>query len=176
MTVLPWPADLFSRRPKTAGKLMVDPLPTAVLHQMVADLPGPKNETEEQRAARFRTQLAEVLSYNPRNSADAMLATQCIMLRMLSEDCTRDASRPHHSRAAAKQILRTAKQFDQLFGDMLRQLAQRQEHPLQKLDPAVFAAMGLEQFLVPDPDDPDAPEEAFSAIIVPLHPAPKSLQ
>jgi hypothetical protein len=33
----------------------------------------------------------------------------------------------------------------------------------------------LEQFLIPDPDDA-IEEEAFSAIIVPLHPAPKLLQ
>jgi hypothetical protein len=44
------------------------------------------------------------------------------------------------------------------------------------MDPAMFVSLGLERFLVPDPDDPDNVEEAFSAIIVPLHPAPKTLQ
>jgi hypothetical protein len=44
------------------------------------------------------------------------------------------------------------------------------------MDPATFVSLGLEQFLIPDPEDPNEVEEAFSAIIVPLHPAPKLLQ
>ena len=149
MTVLPWPADLFSRRPAPTRRLIVDPLPESVLHQMVADLPGPKGETAAERAARFQTQLAEVRRYNPRDSVDAMLATQCLLLRLLSEDCHRDAVSAHGVPAKMKKLRRSAKQFDKLLGEMEQTcLAQRQERPAPKLDPAMFIALGLEQFLV----------------------------
>jgi hypothetical protein len=175
MTVLPWPADLFSRRPKPVRKLIVDPLPQSVLHQLVADLPGPKHETDAERAARFETQLAELLRYKPRDAADAMIAAHCLMLRLLAEDCHRDADNARHQPAKAKKLQRTAKQFDQLLANMEQTLARRQAEPPPKLDPAMYASFGLEQFLIPDPDDA-IEEEAFSAIIVPLHPAPKLLQ
>jgi hypothetical protein len=179
MTVLTWPKSL---PPKAARKLIVDPLPQSVLHQMVSDLPGPKDETPAEQAARFKVQLAEVLSYNPRNTADAMIATQCILLRLMAEDSHRDAARPNLNPAMAKKFLRGAKQADKLLADMRQALAHRQALPQGKLDPVLFASLGLDLFLIPDPDDhapddkADDAEEAFSAIIVPLHPAPKMLQ
>jgi hypothetical protein len=176
MTILPWPIDHTTRRPRSTRKLIVDPLPQSVLHSLVADLPGPKDETEAERSARFQAQLAEVLGYAPRDSADAMLATQCVLLRLLAEDAHRDASRPILEPAVAKKRLRGAKQMDRLFAEMKQTLAHRQAQTRGKMDPAMFVAFGLEQFLVPDPDDPEQAEEAFSAIIVPLHPAPKMLQ
>ena len=66
--------------------------------------------------------------------------------------------------------------MDKLLTDMKRTLARRQTQTLGKIDPAMAISLGLEQFLIPDPDDPDQVEEAVSAIIVPLHPAPKMLQ
>jgi hypothetical protein len=176
MTVLRWPTASATNRPKSLRKLIVDPFPQSVLHQLVAHLPGPKHETETERATRFDAQLAEVLSYHPRDSADALLAGQCILLRLLAEDCHRDANRPSLDAAKAKKLLRTAKQFDKLLDGMKQTLARRHERPVAKMDPAMFVSLGLEQFLIPDPDDPNNVEEAFSAIIVPLHPAPKALQ
>jgi hypothetical protein len=174
MSVLNWPKS-FPR--KSSRKLIVDPLPQSVLHQLVSDLPGPKDETPAEQASRFEAQLAEVLGYNPRNAADAMLATHCVLLRLLAEDAHRDASRRDLSPAMAKQFLRGARQADKLLADMRKALARRQAEPQGKLDPALFASLGLDQFLIPDPDDnPDDAEDAFSAIIVPLHPAPKMLQ
>jgi hypothetical protein len=174
MTILPWPANRPSRRPRSTRDLIVDPLPLSVLHSIVSNLPGPKSETEPRRAVRFEAQLAEVLSYKPRNSADAMLATHCIMLGLMAEDMHRDAARPDLDPAQAKKFLRSAKQFEKLRADMKKTLERRQTRPLGKMDPAMFIALGLEQFLVPDPEA--MPEEAFSAVIVPLHPAPKTLQ
>ena len=86
----------------TTRNLIVDPLPKSVLHQLVANLPGPKHETDAARAARFEAQLAEVLSFNPRNSAEAMLATHCIMLRLVGEDAHRDAGRFNPNQAEVK--------------------------------------------------------------------------
>jgi hypothetical protein len=172
MTVIAWPPDRVARRPRPNRNLIVDPLPTALLHSIVANLPGPKNETESQRNVRFEAQLAEVLNYNPRNSADAMLATHCIMMRLLAEDARQDAAQAEPARA--KKCLRSAREFDKLLIEMRQTLARRQARPLPKMDPATFVALRLEQFLIPDPEDTE--EEAFSAIIVPLHPAPKMLQ
>ena len=176
MTILPWPPDANRRSPRSSRKLIVDPLPQSILHGLVNDLPGPEDETETARAARFDAQLAEVLSYNPRNSAEAMIATHCVLLGLLAADSHRDAVRPGLAPAMAKQFLRGAKEFDKLIADMKQILTLRQARPLGQMDPALCLSLGLGQFLIPDPDDPDQAEEAFSAIIVPLHPAPKMLQ
>jgi hypothetical protein len=176
MTILTWPSNGGRRRPKLPRKMIVDPLPSSVLHNLVGDLPGPKDETEVARATRFEAQLAEVLSFNPRNSAEAMMATHCVLLRLLAEDTHRDAVRPGLTRAMAKKFLRSAKEFDKLIAEMKQTLAERQAQPLGRMDPALCLSLGLGEFLIPDPDDPDHDEEAFSAVIVPLHPAPKMLQ
>jgi hypothetical protein len=189
MTILPWPSDpTRDRQPKSPRKMIVDPLPRSVLHAFVADIPGPKGETEAARAARFEAQLAEVLSFNPRDSAEAMLATQCVLLRLVAKDTHRDAARPGLTPAIVKKIQRNAKEFEKLILGMKQTLADRQAQPLGRMDPALCVSLGLGAFLIPDPDQsgpdasdsPDAPdndeEEAFSAIIVPLHAAPKMLQ
>jgi hypothetical protein len=158
-------------------KLIVDPLPKTVLHQLVADLPGPKDETDAARAARFEAQLAEVLSYNPRNAAEAMLATHCILMRLVADDARGDANGARAVPAKAKQHQRSAGQFDKLLANMQRTLADFQARPLEPPDPALFAALGLERYLIPAPARKlDDAEQAFSAVIVPLHPAPKTLQ
>ena len=175
MTILPWPADKPRRR-KSSRKLIVDPLPQSILHSFVNDMPGPKGETDAERAARFDRQLAELLSYHPRDAADAMIATHCMMLRMLGEDSRRDAERTDVVPAMRSKFLSQAKEFDQLEAEMKRTLKRRQAVKLNKMDPALFRSLGLEQSLIPDPDDPEQAEEAFSAVIVPLHPAPKMLQ
>jgi hypothetical protein len=148
-------------------------LPLSVLHQLVADIPGPRGETGAERASRFAAQLAEVLTYNPRNSAEAMIATHCILLRLLAEDAHRDSVRPHRHTAVAG---RSAKQFDKLLADLKQTLADFQAQPLQLPDAETFIALGLGHFLIPGPKPEADAEEAFSAIIVPLHPAPKILQ
>ena len=176
MTVLPWPAGHKSHRAKAPRKMIVDPLPQSVLHSLVRDLPGPKGETEEQRALRFDAQLAEVMTYKPRDSAEAMLATHCIVLRLMAEDCYRDAARTGVSSAMVKRFNRDGKQFERLLAKTRATLLRRQAQPLGRMDPAMALSLGLGQFLIPDPDDPDQIEDAFSATIVPLHPAPKMLK
>jgi hypothetical protein len=173
VTILPWPT---AGKPRRARKLIVDPLPRPVLHSFVSGLPGPKDESEAERAVRFEAQLAEVLSYKPRNSAEAMMATHCIMLRLLAEDTHRDAARPSLSPAAEKKNLRIAKQFDKLVGDWQKVLQRRQAEPPGEMDAALCQSLGLGEFLIPDPADTFQDERAVSAIIVPLHPAPKMLQ
>jgi hypothetical protein len=172
MTVIPWPRGK-SRRPV---KLVVDPLPQAVLHSLVRDIPGPKNETEAHRTARFEVQLIEVLDYKPRNAAEAMLAVNCIMLRPFAKGTNRDAARPGRPPMTAARVLRTDKQFTQLLGKLEKMLTRRQTGPQPEMDPAIYKSLGLSGFLVPDPADTEHDEEAVSAIIVPLHPAPKMLQ
>jgi hypothetical protein len=176
MTILPWPADSNQRRPTPDRELIVDPLPQKILHSLVSDLPGPRGETETERAARFQAQLAEVLSYKPRNSAEAMLATHCVMLRLLADDSRRDTARPNRDAAIAKKLVRDSKQMHKLLDNMEKTLTDRQSQSLGKMDVALAVSLGLGEFLIPNPDDPDRPEEAYSATIVPLHPAPKMLQ
>jgi hypothetical protein len=176
MSVLPWPADQKTRRQKSTRKMIVDPLPQSILNGFVSDIPGPKGETEAERAARFERQMAEIMSYNPRNAAEAMMATHCIVLRLLAADTHRDAARTDLSASLAKKNLRLAKQFEKQIVEMEKMLALRQARPLGKMDPGLFVSLGLSQFLIADPDDPDQIEEAVSATIVPLHPAPKMLQ
>lgn len=156
--------------------MIVDPLPRPVLHQFVSQIPGPPNETQTERSARFDHQLAEVLAYHPRDAAEAMMATHCIMLRLIAAGIHRDAKTPGLSPTAAKQHQRLAKQYDKQIAATEQALARNKQRPLGQLNPALYAALGIEPHLIPDPDDPDQIEEAASAIIVPLHPAPKMLQ
>ena len=174
MTIIPWPPA--GKPPRPARKMIVDPLPQSILHSFVNDIPGPKNETPAERAVRYEAQMAEVLSYNPRNSADAMLATHCVLLRLVAQDSHRDAARPGIAPALMKKFLRSARQFEKLAVDMAKTLARRQAQPLGRMDPAIFQSLGMTEFLIPDPDDPAQPDQAVSAVIVPLHPAPKMLQ
>jgi len=171
MTNPSWPP-----RPPTR-KLIVDTLPQSVLQQLVADIPGPKDETEAARAARFEAQLAEVLSHNPRDAAEAMLATHCILLRLVADDARGHANRARAFPAEAKQHQRSARQFDKLLANMQRTLTDFQARPLSPPDPAICAALGLKASPMPDPARTiDDAEEAFSAVIVPLHAAPRTLQ
>jgi len=176
VTILSWPPDRNRRHPKATQKLVGDPLPESILHSLVSDLPGPNGETEPERLARFKLQLAQVLAYNPRNAAEAMLATHCILMRMMAEESQRDGVRHSHSPAMVKKFLQSAKQFERLVDEMERTIGRRQTRELTTFDRAVFEGLGIGQLLPPEPEDPDQPEEAFSAIIVPLHPAPKMLQ
>jgi hypothetical protein len=175
MSIVPWPPRK-PPLPRKTSKVVVDPLPEAILRAFVADIPGPKNETEAERADRFETQLAEVLSYKPRDSADAMMATHCVLLRLVAEDARRDANRADVAAQTARKCLRDAKELERLATDMKQMLARRQSRPLAKMDPALFRSLGLGEFIVADPDDPDQLDQATSAVIVPLHPAPKLLQ
>jgi hypothetical protein len=154
-----------------ARKRIVDPLPRAVLHSLVLDLPGPKGETELQRAVRFETQLTELHSHDPRNAAEAMIAAQCILLRLLTEDFYRDANCPNLDPISEKKLRHGAKQMDKLLADMKTSLARLQARPAG--GPAMFLSLCLTDVPITDLDDPDPAEQAFSAIIVPLHPAPK---
>jgi hypothetical protein len=171
------PTSPVTHQHGASRRLIVDPLPKAVLRKLVADLPGPRDETEAARAARFDAQLAEVLSYNPRNMAEAMLATHCILMRLLADHARRDASQTRAHPTMARQHERSAKQLDKRVAANRRMLADFQSRSPGPLDPGLFATLGLTDFLIPDPSQStDDAEEAFSAVIVPLHPAPKTLQ
>ncbi len=169
MTLIPWPPiGSRKRHPRSVRKSIVDPLPQAVLRSLVSDLPGPRQETAAERAARYDDQMAEVLSFRPRNCAEAMIACQCVLLRVLA-GMANGVSPTQKPSGDAKQLAR-------LIIDMKQALADRQAAPLGKIDKSIFVALGLTESLIPDPGDPDQLNDAFSAIIIPLHAAPKMLQ
>lgn len=176
MTILSWPPNGRRGRVKPRRKVIVDPLPLSTLEAFAADIPGPRDETADEKAARIAANKAEILSYNPRDAAEAMLASHTILMRALAGDTRRDAARQPQGSSKGNQFLKLVKQFDKQAEEMLRHLEHQQSRPLAKIDPAIFRALGFTPEVVPDPDDPAQPEEAVSAIIVPLHPAPKMLQ
>jgi hypothetical protein len=175
MTVLSWPPNRKPPRARPARKVIVDPLPLATL-EAFADIPGPRDETPEQKAARLEANKAEILSFNPRNAAEAMLASHTILMRALAGDTKREAASQPKGSSRGNQFLRLLKQFDKQAEETLRHLEHQQSRPLAKIDPAFFRALGLTPEVIPDPDDPAQLDQAVSAIIVPLHPAPKMLQ
>jgi hypothetical protein len=181
MTNLPWRSGA-ARSPESPRETTVDPLPRSVLHAFVVGIPGPPGETEAARAARYEAQMAEVLSFNPRDGVEAILATQCVMLRLVAKDAHRDAARPGLTPGMLKKIQRSEKELEKLIRDMSRTLADRQAKPRSRTGPALRVSRGLGKFLDSDftDADPTAPdndeEEAFSGVIVPLHAAPKLLQ
>jgi hypothetical protein len=183
MTIPSWPPAGKPPRASSTRGLSVDPLPRSILHSLVSDLPGPSDETPSMRALRFQSQMAEVLNFKPRDSFEAMIACQCVMLRPLAEESRRDAVRPDLSEANKKQCLQSAKQLDRLIADMKKALTKRQAKPLGDMDPMMFEALGLGQFLIREhPAGAHEAEDRGSfaqfpeAIIVPTHSAPKLLQ
>ena len=185
-------ANLARRLPGPTHNRNVDRLPQSVLHHLVADIPGPKGETEAARVARFEAQLAEVLSYRPRNGAEAMLATQCMLMRLVGDHARVDAERTCLIPATSKRHLRSARQFDKALANTQRILTRIQSRHLDTSAPATVASAALVTSagqvtsggLGCQEQDTSSvrariteePEEAFSAVIVPLHPAPKMLQ
>jgi hypothetical protein len=167
---LSWPPDSKGSRPRSTRKLIVNPLPESVLDVLAADLPGPPLETPDEKAARIAANKAEILSCHPRNAAEAMVAAHTILMKMLVQDFrNRDSSKGNNF---PKQL----RQFNKQADAMIRKLLHQQSVPLRDRDMALFHALGVVPEMMLDPNDPAQPEEAVSAIIVPLHPAPKMLQ
>jgi hypothetical protein len=176
MTVLPWPKDSKGRPEKRWAPPIPDTLPKGVLHSMVANIPGPRNETAADRANRFQVQLAEVLSYGPRNAAEAMLAMHCVMMTVVAEESYRDAASQPASSPLQKKHLRLAKQLSGQSTAIHKLLVDRQSRPLGEASKALEAAVMALYPAPPEPDDAAQPELAESAVIALLHPAPKMLQ
>ena len=63
---------------------------------------------------------------------------------------------------------------------MKRQLATHAKRPCPRLDPLAFRVLDVKPPMIPDPEIRDQRDdeagEAVSVIIVPLHPAPKTLR
>jgi hypothetical protein len=119
---------------------------------------------------------AEILSYHPRDTVEAMLATQCILFGMVITNAERAATNFLPTSSAGKKILRDARCLSRQIVAIRRRLAERQSRPLPEIDNAVSKALGLSQPPTPEPNDRALAEEAYSAVIVALHPAPKMLQ
>jgi hypothetical protein len=160
VTVLIWPSGKARRRRKP----LTGP---PVLDSLVTGLPGPNDETDVERAARFEAQMAAVLTLGPRDVTEAMIAVQSVVLGQLA-DPTRQAVHPGLASAEEKKILREAMRIDKRVTDCRETLLRRQATPQ--------AAMHLANYPVLSPEDPDQDKEAVNAVIVPLHLAPKMLQ
>jgi hypothetical protein len=155
---------------------MVEPPPDWMLRDLVASIPGPPNESEAGRAARFAAQMAEIRAMNPRDSVDAMLAVQCVMMRLLADDSRRDAERPRIDPIAKKKFLNAARKLDEVHAELKRALTSRQARAgwAPPVAPPLYPAGVWRAPWARDATDP--PDEAESAVIVPLHPSPKMLQ
>src|ERR1051326_3168074 len=116
------------------------------------------------------------MSYKPRDALEVMMATQCIVMRLAETATLRDAGRPDVPAQVREQNRKLTLRIDKQVRDTEKMLKRWQSGPLRKMNPALFQSLGLDGFLISDPDDPEGAEEAASAVIVPLHPAPKSLQ
>ena len=172
MTVIPWPR---TAKPRPVRKQKIDPLPRALLEALVADFPGPREETEGQRTARLSAHMQEMLAFKPEDAAQAMLAAQGVLMKMMASDARRDAERTAHDPALTKKVLRQAMQLDKLTAQTVRAMEQRKRQPPVVSDAALFRAFGLVPPMV-DVDDPAELDQAVSGVIVPLHRAPARLQ
>jgi hypothetical protein len=97
-------------------------------------------------------------------------------LNMLVMNANRDAAVQPPGSAARRKIIRDAMNLMKQISAIYEHLVARQSRPLGEIDRTMFEALGLGRFLIPEPNELPLDEEAFSAIIVPLHPAPKMLQ
>lgn len=176
MSILPWPKQ---PRPSARANRRAphpDPLPRSILHAMVADIPGPRGETEDERAARFQRQLADVLSYKPRDAAELMMAVQCVVMRLLQADSARDAARADAGSELAKQARRQAGDFAVLAQEMAAALARFQARPLTGPAAGILSALGKPPSRERVSDEPAFAEKPAGASIAALHPAPAAIQ
>jgi hypothetical protein len=176
MTILPWPTKPQHQPRPTNRKMIIDPLPRPVLDMLVSAMPGRGKETKAERDARFQRQLAEVMAYQPRTALEAMLAIQCIAMRMMCEDASRDARRTDLPERLRGQNRNLERKTEAHIRDAEYRLAEMQKEPVHKFRRVLFDAAGVEPWMKPDPDDPENAEQADSAVIVPLHPSPETLQ
>jgi hypothetical protein len=176
MAIIDWRLPTRQRQAKPSPERISNRLPRLVLDHLVSELPGPPNETEAERAVRNDAQRAEVLGFRPRDTVEAMLATHCMMLGMVAEDASRNAARQPATSAEGKKSGRVAKQLSQQTTITHRLLAERQSRPLAPLHLKVLEVLGMNRPQPPAQDDPAEVGQAESAVIVPLHPAPKMLQ
>lgn len=176
------PARIPAPRGRKPRRSIDPPPPEDIVHAMVDGIPGPAGETPEERNTRFQAQRTEVLSHGPRNAMEVMLATHCVILRLLAEDAWRTAARPDTEPNRARLCLDQARELDQQRAETKRLLTRgllRIPHtprPPPILDSVLCPVPGARPRQSPGPDAYDNVEEAVSAIIVPLHPAPKTLQ
>jgi hypothetical protein len=177
MTIIPWPGK--RHRVKAPRQFTAIRLPEAVLDSFAADIPGPKSETPAEHAINHAAHRKEILSYRPRDAAEAMLATQCILLGLVTADAKRDAAAQNPRSASKRKVQLVAKQLSDQTMAMHRLLVDRQAQPLGTMNEAILAALGFAEPPAPYPIPGAAqphPAKIEDAVIVPLHPAPKMLQ
>jgi hypothetical protein len=176
MTVPLW-SPPESRRPRDRiAKPVVERLPEAVLDKLAADIPSPKHETAAERADRLAMRRTEILSYRPRNAAEAMLATQCIILGMLMAYALGDTAIFPPTSSIGKKTDRDIRSLYRNFKGLPLCMLERRIHLMAETNRVTLEACRLSQPPIPEPDDRILAEEAFSAVIVPVHPAPRMLQ
>jgi hypothetical protein len=180
-TFLPMTVPLWSppesRRPRDlTAKPVVDRLPEAVLDKLAEDIPGPKHETVAGRADRIAMRRTEILSYRPRDTAEAMLATQCIILGMLMAYALGDTAIFPPTSSIGKKTDRDIRFLYRNIKGLPRCMLERRTHLMAETNRVTLEACRLSQPPIPEPNDRALAEEAFSAVIVPVHPAPKMLQ
>jgi hypothetical protein len=175
MTILPWPIDPTKRATAPSPDSPLD----GIIRMLVADIPGPPNETADQRAKRMEAQFAEAKAMNPRDGAEAMLAVQCILIGLMIADSAKDANRPDLEPALRRAASEHARSFEALLKDSRKLLKICQHRPMPARPAAAAPTPLSPPAAKPAPrrkEDVHLIEEARSGVIVPLHPAPKMLQ
>ncbi len=168
MTLPPGPKSRRTRRVSDTAD--DDRLPEAALRDIVANIPGPKAETQAERAVRFDAELAEAIAYNPRDQVEAFVFVQNIIMRGYADAARREAAMTGTISAHTKLVLESEK----LMQSSLKVL--KKHYLPHRSPPALIQEAELLHRLIRHDDDPALTEQAVSAIIVPLHPAPKMLQ
>jgi hypothetical protein len=99
------------------------------LIEAVADRPG---ETEAQRFVKQQTAVFSTMAFLPRDAAETMLASQCVMIDHLLRDATRDMLRGESERIKLR-IRSQLIAMGRLFLKHLEQLRQFQARPVDQI-------------------------------------------
>jgi hypothetical protein len=119
---------------------------------------------------------ADILSYRPRDPAEAMLATQCIISGILTAYALGDTAAFLHASSTGMKNLQHIRSLYRHIRVLPRAMVERHSHQMAEMNKVVLEAYWQSQPPIREPNDRAPAEEAFSAVIVAVHPAPKMLQ
>jgi len=162
-----------TRRKRKPGRA---PLAAEQVYEIVAAIPGPEGETDRQHAARFLMQLQDVLTFKPRDTIETRVAAQCVTFGLMPEGVPLGPGQTTIEAHLVKILVDNARLIEKTKRLLRSVELGRQPGPWDPIAPAISRLLAKFRPPIAEPDDPHEIAEAASAIIVPLHPAPKSLQ
>ncbi len=128
------PAGDPPNQPRTSSLLADEALDPAftddTLGALVAGLPSPAQQSDEQKQRRQAAAFSALRSFDAQDPAEAMLATHAVLAHHFAMECYRRAARSSQTSNLNTRLLGTAALLTRTMGGLLNALEQRQDEPI----------------------------------------------